>query len=451
MTTSLFPKFPDDTVLIERDHKFLFLCPSRPDWVVVNKNTAIALKLCDGTRSIEQIKQELSAVHSSSDDAVAIIERLCETGFLDEDNYRKNKREKQKPTLRSVHLNLSRDCNLTCNYCYAEERPLEGKQLSLDEYKALIDDLKTMNDYMEISLTGGEPMLNKNYGKIAEYCREVGFYTHLMTNATLIHKHNAEYIAKTFDVIRTSIDGTTEEFHDFHRGVGTLAKTVRAVDLLLEHGANVRIAMVVTKHNVANVEAMADKYGSLLTFQPLFDAGNAKDTVGLELSGTEYFDALKSPKNIDVIGGIGKHFANMRNVGTTKCAIGDAEISIGHDGSVYSCHMVHLPEFMGGNIREKKLSEIYATSAVLEESRALHTYARPECSECLIRSFCGGSCRARALYLSGDINATDDFCDYEFSAYLDALFNTELTSIDQIDAFRKDKIASCGEACSACY
>ena len=39
------PKLPDETVVKEQDDKVLFLVPSKPDWVVTNRNGAIALSL----------------------------------------------------------------------------------------------------------------------------------------------------------------------------------------------------------------------------------------------------------------------------------------------------------------------------------------------------------------------------------------------------------------------
>ncbi len=447
MNSNDTPQLPLDTVLIERDGKFLFLSPSRPDWIVVNKNTAISLSLCDGSRTKDEIRNELSAVHPEVEDALKIIDTFYDNGFLSE-NPNINKSSNNTPKIYSVHLNLSRSCNLSCNYCYAEERPLGGDQLTFEEYKILIDDLRLMSDHIEVALTGGEPLLNKDACRIAEYCRSVGFYTHLLTNAIPINESNAQKIAKTFDIIRISIDGSTSFFHDFHRGEGTLDRTKNAIDLLLQHGANLKIAMTVTKHNIGDIEKMASIYGDILTFQPLFEAGNAKSIEDQSITGMEYFTALKDAKNVTVMGGIVKHLNRMRNRGTTKCVIGDGEISIGHNGDVYPCHMVHLPEFLAGNIREKNISDIYSSSEVIKSTRKLHIDARPECAECLVRLFCGGSCRARALYMAGDINACDDFCDYELSAYINGLF--EEAQLKNINDFNSEQKHVCGDTCGVC-
>ena len=126
------PKLPDETVVKEQDDKVLFLVPSKPDWVVTNRNGAIALSLCNGKNSLEDIKSLLSE-HPESNDAVLLIETLLKDGFFEVK--KGNIVNEINTLLRSVHLNISPSCNLNCNYCYAEERQNKAeKTLTLVEY-----------------------------------------------------------------------------------------------------------------------------------------------------------------------------------------------------------------------------------------------------------------------------------------------------------------------------
>ena len=428
----IHPSLPIDTVMIERDGKFLFLVPSKPDWVVTNSNGAYVLSLCDGLRSIEEVLNCVSEKFLDISEAHSFLEKLASNSFFSAKNDNVKSIEILKNRLRSVHLNVRPDCNLKCNYCYAEERSTEGDSLSFSDYKVLIDDLYDISQNIHIALTGGEPLLNKNTPHISEYCRSKGFYTELLTNSTPINSRNAKRIAQSFDRIRISIDGSTAEINDFHRGIGTYEKIIESIRLLDKHGADIRLAMTVTKRNISDISKMAKRYGSSLTFQPLFNAGNAKLNSDLAITGDEYYQALANAEGVSVMANIGNALTKVRNRGTTKCSIGDGEISISHNGDVYPCHMVHLDEFNAGNIREKSISDIYESSPVLKSASNLHIHARPECLECPIRLLCGGSCRARAFYLTGDINACDNFCDYEFSAYIDGIFQTSAERVDNI-------------------
>lgn len=416
-----------DTVMIEREGKFLFLVPSKPDWIVTNSNGAYILSLCNGNRSLEMIGAVAEERGLKAAEALKFLMQLNESKFFDPKQSVPIKVTNGNPYLRSVHLNMHKDCNLECIYCYAEERVKEGKPLAKHEYFNLIDELTAIASNLSIEFTGGEPLLNKHTVEIAEYAKSKGHITRLLTNATPINPKNAERISKAFDQVRISIDGD-EEVNDYLRGEGTHQQIIEAIRLLDSHNANLQIAMTVTQKNISQIGSMTEQFGGRLTFQPLFNAGTAKINQELAISGDDYYKNLSSTPNVNTMAGVSASILKLRNRGTTKCAIADVEISISHDGIVYPCHMVHSEEFAAGNIRDQPIGDIYKNSPTLIKSRSLSINARPECAECEVRLFCGGSCRARALYLSGDINACDDFCDYEYSAYLDALFQSaELT------------------------
>lgn len=431
MAFELRPKLLEETVLMEQGDKVLFLVPSKPDWVVTNRNGAVALSLCDGNRSINDIQGILS-MHPNSQEAVLLIETLHKEGFFNPAPERKT--QKLTSRLRSVHLNIFPSCNLKCNYCYAEERQeIAGSTLSLNEYRSLIDDIAIINQDIEVAITGGEPLLNKDACDISKYCRFKGFYTHLLTNATTIDENNAEIIASSFNVIRISIDGYTAEKHDYHRGAGSFEKTTKAIGLLEKARAQIRIAMTVTKYNIDDIQPMAELYGSKLMFQPLFNAGNAKGS-DMAITGEEYYYALKNAKGVEPYSQLGQTLLRLRNRGTTKCAIGDVEISFSHNGDVYPCHMLHLPEYYAGNIREQPITDIYNHSPILAKTRKLNVHTREDCRECPVRLLCAGSCRSRAFYSTGNLDAADEFCEYEFLAFTEGLLRSmELTSLNKMD------------------
>ena len=94
-----------------------------------------------------------------------------------------------------------------------------------------------------------------------------------------------------------------------------------------------------------------------------------------------------------------------------KCAIGDAEISISDTGDVYPCHLLHIPQFLAGNIKQQPLEEIYKNSEVLKTCRNATVFEINKCKKCEIKFICGGACRARAFFEKGKINVGDDFAN----------------------------------------
>jgi radical SAM protein with 4Fe4S-binding SPASM domain len=105
-----------------------------------------------------------------------------------------------------------------------------------------------------------------------------------------------------------------------------------------------------------------------------------------------------------------------------KCAIGDAEISISETGDVYPCHLLHVPQFLAGNIKEQPLESIYQNSKTLNHCKKMNVLAIKKCKKCSIRFICGGACRARAFFEKGKIDAADDFCEYEKRAFINGFF-----------------------------
>lgn len=205
-------------------------------------------------------------------------------------------------------------------------------------------------------------------------------------------------------------------------------KVMKAIDLLLQKNASLQVSMTVTKKNINDIENMARKFGSLLSFAPLFKAGRAKLNKRLAISGKEYYKALSSAKGVNPLSYLCSSLDSAKKEKIMKCAIGDAEISIADNGDVYPCHLLHIPQFRAGNLKQDSLDSIYRSSDVLKSCRGLTVLEISKCLKCPIRFLCGGACRARAFYEKGRIDVSDDFCEYEKLAFLNGLF--DLRSLD---------------------
>ncbi len=414
-------KLPSDIVLKKKDNKYLFLCPSMPSWIVTNSNGAAALELCDGKRTLKDIIQISSKKiqRDTTDEIISFFQEIiANTNFFSSSTscyYHPYK-------LRTVHLNMTDKCNLACIYCYADERSDFDDKLLLQDYLNLINSINKISKKAEIVFTGGEPLLGPYSLDIAEYAKSEGNDTHLLSNGLLITNANVKRIADLFDLIKISLDGSCPEIHDFHRGAGSFEKTMRAIELLIQNKANLRIAMTVTTKNINDIEAMSNRFGSLLSFAPLFKAGRAKNKTRLQISGTEYYNALSMVNSVTPLSYLCSSLERAKRERIYKCAIGDAEISIAHNGNVYPCHLLHMPKYLAGNVKKQSLDSIYETSGVLKSCRNLTVLEIKGCKNCEIRFVCGGACRARAFYETNKINVSGDFCEYEKLAFINGLF-----------------------------
>lgn len=414
-------KLPNGFVKIEKGEKVLFLNPAVPDWVVVNKNGAAILQLCNGKRTVEDIAESLSKFwrKGSKEEILNFFQNIISTTNFFTDDCSKQVYEPNE--LRIIQLSLVNECNLNCIYCYATDRPKSSIKLTREEHFKLIGDINAIAKHSSIAFTGGEPLLLPYLIELVDYARGLGHQVHLLTNGTLINK-NAERISKAFDLIKISLDGSTAEIHDFHRGNGSFAKTLNAINLLIQQDAPIQITMTITKKNIHDIDAMTKKFGSRLSFAPLFVAGRAKNMKELSITGKEYYEALASVNDVKPLSNLCSSLAASRQKRIMKCAIGDGEISISETGDVYPCQLLHFPQFCAGNVRESSLKSIYETSDKLKVCKELTVTKIAGCRKCDIRFICGGACRARAFYEENRLDVSGSFCEYEKLAFINGLF-----------------------------
>ncbi len=420
---TLRPLFDLDAIeRIEREGKILFINPSRPSWMVSNSHGEEVLKLCDGSRTCREVIDVYCARNGEEwrDVIEVFLEEAIGTNiFAGESDNAPHRRK-----LSLVQFSISQACNLHCVYCYATDRREHGaRQMQLADYKRVIDGLVAINPDVSFTLTGGEPLLNRDCLAIAQYIVDCGCGVDLLTNGSLIGEGNIDDIARLFYKVTVSSDGSTPELFESFRGKGQYSRIHRAIGLLEEHGVDYTISMVVNKKNIHDVQAMAHKWGGHLNYQPLFRAGEASGKDDLSISGNEYYDVLKAAHGVNPLSYCESSLDAALDCKNCKCAIADAEISISATGDVYPCQLLHYREFLAGNIYEQDIRDIYYNSPVLESCRRLTVDNLEGCKTCFLRYVCGGACRARAYHECGDIHSSSDFCDYEKRAFVDGIFS----------------------------
>lgn len=411
-------KLPTSTEVQIREKEVLFLVPEKPDWEVTDINGAKLLSMCDGSKTVNELISTLPEELRES--ALELLKKLNERGFFAEPLPRE---KKDKPLLGSLHLNMTNKCNLKCIYCYAEKRDRDEKQrhLTYGDYIKIIRDAADINKNVLITFTGGEPLLNKDTIKLAEFCKSNSIKTFLLTNGCPITPRNAEKISKLFDTIKTSLDGDCAELHDRQRGIGSFNRVMKAKELLEKYGANLKFACTVTQLNKDHLRGLVDMLGNRLSFQPIYALGDER-LKKIGITGEEYLDILFSLGNVDLFNGTKQYMEQLRGKGCVRCAVGEGEISIAPTGEVYPCHMLHFDELVCGNVFETSFKEIYYSSEILNKIRNMSVDTKENCKRCNIRYICGGGCWARAYLESKNLETPDSFCEYNDVCFSEAFF-----------------------------
>ena len=98
--------------------------------------------------------------------------------------------------LLSVHWELTYRCNETCTHCYLDvfqPNATVAGELATAQIKSTLDQLAAMG-VLNITFSGGEILVHRDFFEIAAYARRKRFAIRLMSNGLLIHERMADRI-----------------------------------------------------------------------------------------------------------------------------------------------------------------------------------------------------------------------------------------------------------------
>ncbi|OGW47855.1 MAG: hypothetical protein A2Y66_02120 [Nitrospirae bacterium RBG_13_41_22] len=119
----------------------------------------------------------------------------------------------------------SHKCNLGCAMCWRNtksgEDRLNWEPVPIEIWERTIKELKEMGcNKLQIS-GGGEPLLDKNFGKLAKLAKKIEMECQLTTNGTLLNKEIVDFLNEIkWDTVIISLDAPDKETNNKIRGWG---------------------------------------------------------------------------------------------------------------------------------------------------------------------------------------------------------------------------------------
>ena len=80
---------------------------------------------------------------------------------------------------------INSKCNLKCIHCYPDSCEVESKTITDNDLLAIEDSLKTMR-FKRVFLSGGEPLLDKNFDKYLCIAKKISDEVFVCTNGILL-------------------------------------------------------------------------------------------------------------------------------------------------------------------------------------------------------------------------------------------------------------------------
>lgn len=335
---------------------------------------------------------------------------------------------------------ITQACNLRCKHCSANAGA-GADELTTEEALGAIDKLDEFGVTI-LAFSGGEPLIRRDFLKLARYAADKGIYTAVATNGTLITKGKAKEMKEAgIEYVQISLDGATPGTHDLFRGVqGAFHRTLEGIKNAVSMGFFVNVSTTITKLNyreVPKVIELCEKLGvDWFMAYNFIPTGRGIEVVELDLEPEQREELLKmlyertQKSNVSMLSTapqyarvaleacqrevvVLSHFYSAKSREKVKsladfiggCGAGRFYLALKPNGDIQPC--VFLPLKLG-NIKETDLEELWTTSSVLKDLQDKDAL-RENCGVCEYRYYCGG-CRARAYGYFGDYLAPDPGC-----------------------------------------
>jgi SynChlorMet cassette radical SAM/SPASM protein ScmE len=350
---------------------------------------------------------------------------------------------------RTVHLEISSECNLRCHYCYYfDNSAVNYTNLPTNQWLQFFVELGSLA-VMNVSLAGGEPFLRPDLKELIEGIIQNKMRFNILSNGTLIDDPIAEYIAGTrrCDYVQVSIDGASPKVHDSCRGKGSFVKAVGGIKTLQRHNVPVAVRVTLHHHNIHDLENITrfllDELGisSFGTNSAGYIGACRKNAGDVLLTNEDRQIAMhdlfnlsqKYPGRIAASAGPlyeAKYWRKMEmarinhdpafpNCGhLTACGCPFNEISVRADGMIIPCSM--LAHVVLGRINRDSLQNVWLNNPELNRLRMRRKIPLNElefCRGCDYMPYCTGNCPGTAFNLTDDINSpSPDACLRKFLA-----------------------------------
>lgn len=313
----------------------------------------------------------------------------------------------KKPQLRNLFLELTLRCNENCFHCGSRCGEVQSDELTCGQYKQFLDKVKADfgTEGIMLCITGGEPLLRKDFFEIMAYAHELGFHWGMTSNGTLINDEVAKKLKDCgMSTISISIDGLPETHNSFRRTPGGYEAAMRGLRALIDNGGfnHVQVTTVVHKGNINELEQMFKNFEDVdidswrvLNLEPI---GRAQDFPNLLLTSQDYvkmFDFIKEKRSQEfpVIYGC-SHYLGMEYEREVRdwyflCNAGVYTASVMANGDIGAClDIERRPELIYGNILTDDFKAVWENGfAEFRKSLAENSV---KCSNCGEREFCGG-------------------------------------------------------------
>lgn len=385
LSNKINEQFPDVDILTIKNDAYDFYCLLEQDGFVVSGETLEECEKKDVRFSYKMSENE--KIKEDSHSARKYSEKDTQDFFEEYFN--------GKPQLTNLHIELTSKCNERCIHCYI---PHENKisNISPDLFYTVLEQCRDMR-LLHLTLSGGEPMLHKEFCNFLRRCREYNFSVNVLSNLTLLNDEMIEEMkANPLLCVQVSLYSMSPTIHDeITQMKGSFEKTKNAILKLIENDIPLQISCPIMKQN-------RDCYIDVIEW-----ANEHRIHVGADYNIIAEYNHttqnLKCRLSLDEIRGVMqnkvknniKYFEQMELTAAEKkditpndfvCSVCRFSICITETGDVYPC--AGWQDYTVGNVKETLLKDIWDNSEKIQYLRGLRNKDFPKCIQCSDKEYC---------------------------------------------------------------
>jgi len=271
----------------------------------------------------------------------------------------------QNRSFTGIELELTARCNNNCRHCYinlpANDKEAQRREMTFNEIKDIARQ-SVSEGILWCSLTGGEPLLRKDFPDIYVLLKKMGFLVSVFTNATAVSEKHIklfrQYPPRNIEV--TVYGVTAGTYERVSRVPGSFRNFTRGIALLRKNGFPVDLKAMVMRSNATEFAGIAkfcrERDNRTFRFDPFLFLRADRD----EKRNNEIKAERLSPEEVSAIERMDKprrellkrqnraflreDMVKNRSRNIFRCLGGESTFTIGWDGNLQLCNMLVHPQ-----------------------------------------------------------------------------------------------------------
>jgi radical SAM protein with 4Fe4S-binding SPASM domain len=301
--------------------------------------------------------------------------------------------EKRIPTGGSFELTFR--CNLRCVHCYCNlalnDQDAVKEELNTQEIRNILDQIAEAG-CLWLLMSGGEPLVRKDFLEIYTYAKKKGFIITLFTNGTLITPELADYLVQwPPSSVEITLYGITSEVFERVTGVpGSFKRCKNGIELLLERKIPLELktmVMTLNKEELWQIKRYSEELGLDFRFDPELNArlDGSKTPCNFRLSPQEVVELdLADRKRAKKWKEFCEKFVEpVESDNLYSCGAGINTFHVNPYGKLTVCSMSRFQEY---NLRSGSFKEGW--EKVIPEFLTLKAKTDYPCGKCDLISLC---------------------------------------------------------------